>query len=174
MTKHDKTLDPDHIDPGHFSDLDRETFMAWGKLVFGEFWKKDSNLDAPPDLKEIARLLRLGKPVPPTQQAWLADLLDPPSDGIGYDGFRLILAREGRAAQKFETEWKGFNTAISIAMAMERGKSLNQAIDEVMPGKRRQGYAIWSAAQPWFERCSLLEERHPGSLKSIFERYGGK
>ena len=147
------------IDPGHRGDLDTETFGAWGRLVFGGFREKELK---PPDLKEIARLLRLGKPIPPFMQDWLADLLDPPRDE-SYDGFQLILDCDRRAAQKFETKWKDFNKALSIAVAIEGGKSSNEAIDAVMPGRRRQGYAVWKDAQPLLEWL----KSNPDVLKSI-------
>ena len=61
---------------------DAKVFMAWVRLVYGHSWS-----EPPPDptefAKEIARLLRRGKPIPPFAQAMLADFLDPPP---GYGG----------------------------------------------------------------------------------------
>jgi hypothetical protein len=45
-------------DDGRFRGLDKETFMAWGKLVFGQPWNLD--IDPPPDLKESRDFFALG------------------------------------------------------------------------------------------------------------------
>jgi hypothetical protein len=155
------------VDPGHRGDLDKETFMAWGKLVFGQPWNQD--IDPPPDLKEIARLLRLGKPIPSFVQDWLADLLDPPRDD-GYDGVRLVLDLDGREAQKFKTKMKAFQKALTIQKVMDCGLTLSQAIDKVMPGQQRQGYTLWKSAEPFIEWIKA----HPTEFERILKLYAGK
>ena len=158
-TKINKSIDPNHIDPGHRGDLDKETFMAWGRLVFGEFGS-GSKEAAPPDPKEIARLLRLGKPVPFFVQDWLADLLDAPDDKkIGYDGVSLVLTVDRRAAQKFGTKIRAFQKAFAIQKMMDCGLSLAEAIEKVMPGQREQGYAVWRTAKPFIEYIKAHPER---------------
>jgi hypothetical protein len=66
--------------------LDEETFFAWRNLIFRAFRKEappiDPNKEGPPlDPKEIARILRLGRPVPAFVQGWFADLIDPRPEG---------------------------------------------------------------------------------------------
>ena len=88
------------------------------------------------DLKEIARLLRLGRAIPKIAQNFIADLLDPPPGG-GED-FKLVLKSTDRQ-RKLEKELGKFQKEIiPIVAAMSRGKGITAAIAEVMPGKERQ------------------------------------
>jgi hypothetical protein len=130
-------------------DLDEETFLAWGNLVFRPFVEEVP----PPDPREIARILRLGRQVPRFVQDWLADLIDPPPDSVGELKFEL--KRSGRGARRLETAWNEYQKSLAIRAAMERGKTLSGAISEVMPGKQRQGYRPWKSTQRVFE---VIEE----------------
>ena len=111
------------VDPGHRGDLDKEIFMAWGKLVFGEPWRPEK--EPPPDAKEIARILRLGLPVPTFVQDWLADLIDPPLEG--GEEVKFALKRNGRAVQKLK--WRGYvsNRVTSSRRDRRRAESPSMA-----------------------------------------------
>jgi hypothetical protein len=144
------------VDPGHPGDLDKEIFMAWGKLVFGEPWRPEK--EPPPDAKEIARILRLGLPVPPFVQVWLADLIDPPLEG--GEEVKFVLKRNGRAVQKLETELEKLKKSLAIVSTLQRGKSLTDAINKVMPGKERQAFRALKYALRWFEQFNLLTDQN--------------
>jgi hypothetical protein len=114
--------------------MNDETLMAWGKLALG--WPRPA-----PDPKEIARLLRLGEPVPEFAQRWLAELFS------GEGALQLVLKTNGRAAQKYETEQANLRKALEIASAMNRGKTIVEAIREIMPVDERQAYRALEALQ---------------------------
>jgi hypothetical protein len=125
-------------------DEKNETEKAW-------FWVVVSHMGGgKSDLKEIARLLRLGQAIPKIAQNFIADLLDPPPGG-GED-FKLVLKSTVRQ-RKLEKELGKFQKEIiPIVAAMSRGKGITAAIAEVMPGKERQGFRL---AKPWIE---ILEQ----------------
>jgi hypothetical protein len=141
---------------------DVETFMAWARLAHGYQWT-----DPPPNptdlAMEIARLLRLGEPVPPFAQKWLADFLDPPP---GYEGeLSLVFKYNKRAAQKHKTELKNYRVALDIMAAKQRGLSTREAVAEIMPSG---GMRAWRSARrflhPWLlarlkARSKKLKER---------------
>jgi len=132
-----------------------ESFQAWCRLIlFGE-----------PSPKEIARLLRTREPVPEFVQGWLADLLDPPDEG--HDGKRLVLERDGRAAQKFETRIKAFQFALKLQTFLDCNVPLATAIGILMPGQERRAYELWHLAQPFIEWV----KSHPGQFELIQELY---
>jgi hypothetical protein len=117
------------------------------RLVYGHSWS-----EPPPDptefAKEIARLLRLGKPIPPFAQAMLADFLDPPQ---GFRGeLSLVFERDGYAARKLKTELRDFRIALKILEAKQKGASTRKAVAEIMPNG---GMRAWVSAKrfmhPW-------------------------
>jgi hypothetical protein len=116
-----------------------------GQTHLGNPWNPEEK-NLPPDPKELARLLRLLKPIPGFAQEWLADLIDP-HDGL-YDGTRLIFDQDRRAAQKFNTKHEELEKALVIAKVMDCGLTLSEAIEVVMPKQRRQAYAMWKSAEP--------------------------
>ena len=158
----------DHHDDDPRQGLDEETFFAWGKLVF----ELPGITKGPPNFKEIARLLRLKKTIPPVAQDWLADLFDPPSDG--YDEYHLVLGVGLRAEQRLETLRKNINITLEIAKAMDRGLTRSEAIEEIMPGQKAQAYRILKTGEGWLKMCSMLEEKHPGILERIVKSTTGK
>jgi hypothetical protein len=134
------------------ADLDEETFFAWGTLIL---LRASIEELPPPDPKEIARILRLGRQVPTFVQDWLADLIDPPPDSIGE--LKFVLKRNGRAVQKFETIWKEHQKGLAIMAAMERGKSVTEAIAEIMPGKARQGFRVFESTQRRLKQFASID-----------------
>jgi hypothetical protein len=138
-------------------DEENETEEAWFWVVFSHMGGRKS------DLKEIARLLRLGQPIPKIAQNFLADLIDPPRGG-GED-VRLVLKRNDQL-RKLDTALKEYQKVLEIKAAMERGKGVTEAIVEVMPGKERHGFRLWKSALRWRE----VLEQHREFLPTVTDK----
>ena len=121
-------------------DEENETEEAWFWVVVSHMGGRKS------DLKEIARLLRSDEPVPKIAKNFIADLIDPPRGG-GED-VKLVLKRNDREG-KLKKALTEYQEALAIVAAMKRGKSVTQAIAEVMPGRRRQGFRLLESE--WIE-----------------------
>jgi hypothetical protein len=135
---------------------DAKVFMAWGHLVYGHTWSKP-----PPDptefAKEIAKALRLGEPIPPFAQKWLADLLDPPP-GQGGE-FKLIFKRDGYAARKLETELRDYRKALEILEAKQSGLSTRKAVDKIGGEGMRALRSAKRFMHPWLLAWLNLKDR---------------
>jgi hypothetical protein len=136
---------------GEGGDLDEETVFAWRNLIFRAFIK-----EAPPlDTKEIARILRLGRPVPAFAQGWLAALIDPPLDR--GEEVKFVLKPNRRAVQKFETKSKELQKGLAIMAAMERGKSVTEAIAEITPERAHQGFRALRSTQRMLKQIASVD-----------------
>jgi hypothetical protein len=123
-------------------DVDPKTFMAWFEII------DEMMCGAQLDIKAVLKLR--GQPIPRFAQDFLFDLLDPAGDI--YET-RLVPQKNGRAAQRSETAVKYMQIAFKIGAAVERGKSLTAAIDEVMgKNKTRQGRRVLKESTPLLER----------------------
>jgi hypothetical protein len=128
----------------------RFTQLRFDRIVYGRPFRAAATRP-PPDIKEIARLLRLRRPLPPFAQDWLADLLDPPANGLAE--WRLIIKPHTTARRRLKTMAGEYQLMYEIAAAVQRGMGINEAIDEVMgAGRRRQGFRILKATRRDFER----------------------
>jgi len=113
----------------------RLTQLRFDEIVYGRPFRAKATRP-PPDINEIARLLRLRQPVPSWVQDWRADLLDPPSSGLGER--RLTVKPHARARRRFKTMASEIQHMHDIVAAMKRGAGTNEAIDEAMgAGQRR-------------------------------------
>jgi hypothetical protein len=140
--------------------LDREISVAWARLRFTQlrFDKlaygrpfQAAATRPPPDIKEIARLLRLRRPPPWWTQDWLADLLDPPANGLAE--WRLAVKANTKARRQFKKMVGEYQHMHNIVAAKQRGAGTNKAIDEAMGAERqRQGFRILEATRREFDR----------------------
>jgi len=128
----------------------RFTQLRFDKIVYGRPFRAAATRP-PPDIKEIARLLRLRRPVPPFVQDSLADLLDPPANGLAE--WRLIIKPHATAQRRFKPMAGDYQLMHEIAAAVQRAMGINEAIDEVMGAeRRRQGFRVLKATRRDFER----------------------
>ncbi len=125
-------------------DEEKELIEGWLRLVLGPpgFPMEPK---APPNPKEIARLLRLG-PIPEYAQHWLADLFEPkelPS------GFRAIIKLDARSRQKEAISRRDEHFAVEIWKLEKEGLGTVEAIRTLEgPGNERQGFRKNKAGAP--------------------------
>jgi hypothetical protein len=133
-------------------DEENETEKAW-------FWVVVSHMGGgKSDIKEIARLLRLGQPIPKIAQDFLADLLPPRGGG---EDVKLVLKPHDRRG-KLKRELQEFQKVVQIVAAMNRGKGLTAACEEVMP--QGGGFRLM---KPWRE----VLEQHPELVGWLLESF---
>ena len=75
-------------------------------------------------------------------------------------GYSSLLRLKRLPVQKLKIELEKLKKALAIVSAVQRGKSLTDAINKVMPGKERQAFRALKYALRWFEQFNLLTDQN--------------